>query len=225
VTFWWSSASLSGARTFHLTICRWHNFVSIQWFRKGQEFKTSTMYNDLVMRIEVPFNCYTWKAKIPLKINIFIWYLRKGVILTKYNLVKRQWKGCTRCCFCNRQKKYSTPLFWMPNGEVDVDDDKFYSWYQRACKYVSFLWSLLRSFSKKKQRNQVLIGVAVFCWALWLSGTFWIRSWSLLSKEEERSIFYGRMSLVRDNGVGVPQQEWMECPTSNYELAVVFFNW
>jgi hypothetical protein len=78
---------------------------------------------------------------------------------------------------------------------------------------------------QKKQRNQVLIGVAVFCWALWLSSTFWIRSWSLLSKEEEHSIFYGRMSLVRDNGVGVVQQEWMECPTSNYELAVVFFNW
>jgi hypothetical protein len=65
----------------------------------------------------------------------------------------------------------------------------------------------LRRFSKK-QRNQVLIGVTVFCWALWLSrnevvfqrsnfksilqvmfrDTFWIRSWSILSKEEEWSI-------------------------------------
>jgi hypothetical protein len=54
----------------------------------------------------------------------------------------------------------------------------------------------------------VTVGVAAFCWALWLSrndvvfqksksksilqvmfrGTFWIRSWSILSREEGRSI-------------------------------------
>jgi hypothetical protein len=59
----------------------------------------------------------------------------------------------------------------------------------------------LRSFSNK-QRNQVLIGVAAFCWALivfqrskfisillvMFRGTFWIRSWSILSKEEESNI-------------------------------------
>jgi hypothetical protein len=55
-----------------------------------------------------------------------------------------------------------------------------------------------------KQKALVLIGIAAFCWALWLSrndmvfqksksksflqvvfrGTYWIRSWSILSKEE-----------------------------------------
>lgn len=34
-----------------------------------------------------------WKAKLPLKIKIFLWYLKWGVILTKDNLVKRRWKG------------------------------------------------------------------------------------------------------------------------------------
>jgi hypothetical protein len=67
------------------------------------------------------------------------------------------------------------------------------------------LW--LRSFPNKK-RGQVLIVVAPFCWALWLcrnemvfqrsksklilqvmfKGSFWIRSWSILSKEKERCI-------------------------------------
>jgi hypothetical protein len=61
----------------------------------------------------------------------------------------------------------------------------------------------LRSFSKK-QRNLVLLGMAAFCWALWISrndlvfhmsqfksilqvmcrGTYWIRSWAILSKED-----------------------------------------
>jgi hypothetical protein len=40
-------------------------------------------------------NLVTWKAKIPLKIKIFLWYLWKGVILTKDNLAKRHWKECT----------------------------------------------------------------------------------------------------------------------------------
>ena len=54
-------------------------------------------------------------------------------------------------------------------------------------------------------RNQIIVGVAAICWVLWLNrndtvfqrlvtnaylqvifrGTFWIRQWSLLSKEEE----------------------------------------
>ncbi|WVZ85896.1 hypothetical protein U9M48_032754 [Paspalum notatum var. saurae] len=49
----------------------------------------------------VPRNSILWKLKIPLKIRIFLWYLRSGVILTKDNLAKRKWKGDTKCCFCN----------------------------------------------------------------------------------------------------------------------------
>jgi hypothetical protein len=65
----------------------------------------------------------------------------------------------------------------------------------------------LRSFSSK-QRNLVLIGLAAICWVVWISrndlffqksqymfilqvifrGTFWIRSWSVLSKQEGRTI-------------------------------------
>jgi len=33
-----------------------------------------------------------WKLKIPLKIKIFLWFLQKGVILTKDNLARRNWK-------------------------------------------------------------------------------------------------------------------------------------
>ena len=38
--------------------------------------------------------------KIPVKIKVFTWYLRRGVILTKDNLVKRNWHGSTKCMFC-----------------------------------------------------------------------------------------------------------------------------
>src|SRR3954469_6971261 len=38
--------------------------------------------------------------KIPLKIKVFAWYLRKGVILLKDNLVKRNWQGSKKCVSC-----------------------------------------------------------------------------------------------------------------------------
>jgi hypothetical protein len=38
---------------------------------------------------------------LPLKVKIFIWYLIKGVALTKDNLAKRQWKRSLKCYYCN----------------------------------------------------------------------------------------------------------------------------
>ena len=36
-----------------------------------------------------------WQTKLPMKIKVFMWYLKRGVILTKDNLVKRNWHGNT----------------------------------------------------------------------------------------------------------------------------------
>jgi hypothetical protein len=36
---------------------------------------------------------------IPLRIEVFMWYLRKGVVLTKDNLGRRNWQGDKRCVF------------------------------------------------------------------------------------------------------------------------------
>ncbi|WVZ81475.1 hypothetical protein U9M48_028849, partial [Paspalum notatum var. saurae] len=53
---------------------------------------------------DTPFNTkFIWKLKLPLKIKIFLYYLWRGVILTKDNLVKRNWTGSQNClesCSC-----------------------------------------------------------------------------------------------------------------------------
>uniref|UniRef100_A0A453HI59 Reverse transcriptase zinc-binding domain-containing protein n=2 Tax=Aegilops tauschii subsp. strangulata TaxID=200361 RepID=A0A453HI59_AEGTS len=41
------------------------------------------------------------KIKVPLRIKIFMWFVHKGVILTKDNLLRRSWIGSSRCCFCD----------------------------------------------------------------------------------------------------------------------------
>ena len=52
-----------------------------------------------------------WKLKIPLNIKIFFWYLQRGVILTKDNLVRKNWKGSLKCCFCNCNESITHLLF------------------------------------------------------------------------------------------------------------------
>jgi hypothetical protein len=131
---------------------------------------------------------------------------KKGVVLTKDSLVKREWKGCTKCCFCSKEEIIHHLFF--------------------ECHMARFVWNMLvisfgiqppssisnlfgswgRSFPSNL-RKTILIGASALCWAIWLSrndvifknsttdsflqvifrATYGIRCWSLLSKEEERS--------------------------------------
>jgi hypothetical protein len=159
------------------------------------------------LRSGTPTDCWAWKAKILLKIKIFVWYLKNGVVLTKDNLVKRQWKGCTKCCFCDVSESIQHLFFDCPMARL-LWGILCLTFGIRMPRDVGNLFGpWLRSFSKK-QRNLVLVGVAAFCWAIWISrndivfhksnslsilqvmfrGTHWIKSWAILSKEDGRII-------------------------------------
>jgi hypothetical protein len=126
------------------------------------------MYNDLVVGNAPRLNLVTWKAKIPLKIKIFIWYLWKGVILTKDNLAKRQWKGCTRCCFCSEQETIQHFFFDCPmTGLMWIAISVTFG-ITKPANFANLVGPWLRGFSHK-QKALVTVGVAAFCWALWLS--------------------------------------------------------
>jgi hypothetical protein len=93
----------------------------------NKTFSVKNMYNDIVLREGTPVNCWAWKAKIPLKIEIFLWYLRNGVVLTKDNLVKRHWKGCTNCCFCAERETIQHLFFYCPIAQFTWGS-VFYVW-------------------------------------------------------------------------------------------------
>ena len=42
-----------------------------------------------------------WNLKVPSKVKIFMWYLIRGVILTKGNIARRNWQGNKKCVFCD----------------------------------------------------------------------------------------------------------------------------
>ena len=59
---------------------------SIKWSLTRQgSFTVQSIYKHLINQIAMPLNKLLWKLKLPLKIKLFIWFLIKGVILTKDN--------------------------------------------------------------------------------------------------------------------------------------------
>jgi hypothetical protein len=71
------------------------------------KFSVASMYNALILP-DVPIdkvsNDKLWKLKFLLRIKVFGWYLRKGVVLTKDNLAKRNWHGSKKCVFCHQDE-------------------------------------------------------------------------------------------------------------------------
>jgi hypothetical protein len=71
---------------------------------KNSVFSVKSMYNDLMIAEQVPVASPIWKLKIPLKIKVFMWYLTKGVTLTKYIFLQRNWKGDNSCYFFSSEE-------------------------------------------------------------------------------------------------------------------------
>ena len=172
--------------------------------KKNGVFSTQSLYRELMKRERISENNVFWKAKLPLKIKVFLWYLKKGVILTKDNLVKRRWKGDTKCSFCGLEENIQH-LFFDCRIARSVWNTLFITFNFQPPKSITHMFrSWIRRFAPRL-RNQIIVEIAAMCWVLWLNrneavfqnrvtnsylqvlfrGTFWIRQWSMLSKEEE----------------------------------------
>jgi hypothetical protein len=103
--------------------------------------------------------------RVPLKIKIFIWYIQKGVTLTKNNLARQNWDVSKQCSFCTNNESIQ---------------HHFYN-----CYYVRFLWGLLfitfgitppqnsehmfggwTNIMGRKLRQQLLACASAFCCAI-----------------------------------------------------------
>jgi hypothetical protein len=167
-------------------------------------FSTQSLYREMMKKERISGKEVFWKAKLPLKIKVFLWYLRRGVILTKDNLIKRRWKGDPRCSFCGLQESIQH-LFFECRVARFVWNTLFITFNCQPPKSISHMFgSWIRGFTPGL-RNQIIVGIAAICWALWLNrndavfqnlvanshlqvlfrATYWIRQWSMLSKEEE----------------------------------------
>ncbi|WVZ81339.1 hypothetical protein U9M48_028728, partial [Paspalum notatum var. saurae] len=104
---------------------------------KSGLFTVKSMYKYLINSgIKVPQKI--WKTKIPLKTKIFMWYVKRRVLLMKDNLAKRNWNGNLGCCFCNANESIQHLFF--------------------DCRVAKFLWRVIF----------MSLGAAAVPWAIWL---------------------------------------------------------
>jgi hypothetical protein len=105
--------------------------------------------------------------KIPLKIKIFAWFLRRGVILTKDTLVKRNWHGNIKCVFYHHDEtiKY---LFFQCNFARSIWSvihvaSNLYPSRSVANVFGNWLYGIDHKF-----RTIIQVGAFAVIWSLWL---------------------------------------------------------
>jgi hypothetical protein len=130
--------------------------------QKSDIFSVCSLYTSIMQCGVLPSNCRLWNIKVPLKIKVFLWYLWKGVTLTKDNLAKRNWQGSLKCCFCS---------------SIETIQHLFFD-----CHFAKFIWNTVylafgiqppSSFSDlfgswlngtpRKLMSQILLGAAALC--------------------------------------------------------------
>jgi hypothetical protein len=196
---------------------------------KNGVFSVGSMYSALIEPIQPVLNNKSiWKMKIPLKTKVFSWYLRRGVILTKDNLAKRNWHGCTKCVFCHEEETIKHLFFqcqfarsiwsiiqigstlYPPKSVANI----FGNWLNGVdarfkvlirVGAIAVLWSLwlCRNGKVFDNKNSSLMQVIYRCTAL-------LRSWSSLQRLEDRDLFTVVSSRLEETAKDfITQHGWL----------------
>ena len=163
-------------------------------------FTVKTHYRGLINQNVPNRNKKLWKLKAPLKIKIFLWYLKRGVILTKDNLAKRNWQGSQHCCFCHENKTVQH-LFFDYRLTRMVWATVHAAWGLCKPTNIANLFSGWLNGIPKPYKPLILVGVAALCWSVWLCRnavifynkkssflqviyltTHWLRMWAILQQ-------------------------------------------
>lgn len=130
-------------------------------------FSVRSMYKALTTSYALPFTEEVWKVKLPLKIKNLMWYLYKGVTLTKDNLARRSWFGSMQCCYYNPSESiqhlfldcHMARFIWrIIHVSFNIDPPHNF-------QHMFSDW--LRGFTLK-HKYLIWFGVSTFCWAIWL---------------------------------------------------------
>jgi len=141
--------------------------ISWRWTPHGT-FTVNSLYKFLELGV-VPVNTYNsiWKAKITLKIKIFLWLVRQKRVLTKDRLNKQGWTGDTTCVYCS-QKKTVDHLFVTCNFARSI-----WNWIARYNNFsfdytnIGTLWKIDYCIPLKEPNIIEIIRGSVL-WNIWL---------------------------------------------------------
>jgi hypothetical protein len=129
-------------------------------------FSVKSMYKAMIIDTRVRNNTILLKLKVPLRIKIFMWYLKQGVVLTKDNLVRWDWRGSNLCVFGSQIEMiqhlffyYHFAKFLWRAVQVTFNIDVPLSMVHRFHGWVNDIGNQLKKL--------VLVGAAALCLALW----------------------------------------------------------
>jgi hypothetical protein len=132
-----------------------------------------SMYLDMLDDDTKYLKKYIWKMKVLLKIKVFMWFFHTKVILTKDNLLKRNWNGNESCCFCNSKEFIQHLFFECPLAKI-IWRIIYRTFRLEPPKNVTNLFGKWPKGIPKEDLIQIRIGVCAIIWAIWDTGNNFI---------------------------------------------------
>lgn len=84
----------------------------VKWlWEKSGKFSVKSVYDRMRSRELGKGYKHIWKARIPEKIMILMWLTEYRAILTKDNMIKRNWKCDPICYFCSEREGINHLMF------------------------------------------------------------------------------------------------------------------
>jgi len=181
----------------------------------SESFTVQSLYLHLLDRHPTFSHKMIWKLKIPLKIKIFLWFLQRGILLTKDNLTKKNWTGSQKCCGCNSNETIQHLFLDCPYARL-VWRIIFFATGLTPPRSIRHMFNSWLSNQSKKIRRVIWVGVAAVCWAIWrcrnnlifnkikvnsvlqviFRGMYWFRFWAQLQREEHAKNTFSSLSRL-----------------------------
>jgi hypothetical protein len=104
---------------------------------------------------------HLWKAKLPLKIKIWLWLIWHNAIASKDNMSKRGWTRNTKCQFCNEEETILHMFFTCAAANFFWSGvAKSIGAHNRPASFSQFFWWFPQFFPAS--RNVQIAGVLPF---------------------------------------------------------------
>jgi hypothetical protein len=142
-----------------------HDIASWKLESRGN-FSVKSTYNALTCSDGGSSFKEIWKGKIPAKIKIFMWLVANNAILTKDNMIKRNWKGDPSCYFCQQPETVTHLLFKCPVAKVVWATIATCFGASNIPSSFQQSWNWCEKWIPNGKQFHA-VGIAAVCWAIW----------------------------------------------------------
>lgn len=141
------------------------DIISWKFGPKGR-FSVKSVYDALSVTENGPYHKKIWKSKVPAKIKIFLWLVLNNAILTKDNMIRRNWVGDPICYFCPLEESVNHLLFQCSMSKAVWAITAHCIGASDIPRTFDQCWSWVEKWLPFGQKFHA-IGIAAICWAIW----------------------------------------------------------